>query len=434
MWARVAAQSFGGPAGQIAVMHRIVVEEKRWVSEERFLHALSYCMLLPGPEAQQLATYLGWLMHRTRGGLVAGTLFVLPGALAMLTLSFVYVHFHETPLLAGLFYGLKPAVMAVVAEAVLRLGRKSLLRSWHFAAAALAFAGLFLFDLPFPSIIAAAALLGLVAGRLAPGPLPEPAAPGAERVADLAARERQPSFGRSLRVLAVGLTLWWIPPLLLFATFGRDHVLFDQAIFFSQAAVLTFGGAYAVLTYIGQEAVSTFAWLTPREMLDGLGLAETTPGPLIMVVQFVAFLGAWRHPGSLEPATAAVLGSLVTTWVTFVPSFLWIFLGAPYIEALRGNRALRDALSGITAAMVGVILNLASFFSLHTLFAEVDRPSWGPFHLQVPVWNSLDPAMIVIGLFAFVALFRWKAGLGVTLAASSLLGLLFFLGSRVLSN
>lgn len=425
VWIRVALQSFGGPAGQIAVMHRIVVDEKRWVSEERFLHALSYCMLLPGPEAQQLAIYLGWLLHRTAGGLLAGVLFVLPGMFAILGLSLVYVFFRDTPLLAGLFYGLKPAVLAVVVEALWRIGRKALLRPWHLAAAAAAFSAIFFFDIPFPAIIAGAALAGLwLGGSGHPAPADGKAGEG---VADTAARASSPSFGRSLRVLLIGLLVWGTPPLLLLAWLGRDHVVLDQAVFFSQAAVVTFGGAYSVLAYIGQEAVSTYGWLSPREMLDGLGLAETTPGPLIMVVQFVAFLGAYRQPGALEPLTSALLGSLVTTWVTFVPSFLFIFLGAPYIEALRGNVRLRDALSGITAAVVGVILNLAVFFSLHTLFAEVTRIEAFPFVLQVPELASLDPFLLLISIFAFVALFYAKLGMGKTLAISSLAGLLITL-------
>jgi len=438
VWARVAAQSFGGPAGQIAVMHRLVVEEKRWVSDERFLHALSYCMLLPGPEAQQLATYLGWLMHRTRGGLLAGILFVLPGMFAILALSILYVSYHDTVWLAGIFYGLKPAVMAVVVEAVLRIGKKALLQRWHYLAAGLAFAAIFFFDVPFPAIVLAAALTGLLAGRLSPAhleaappnsppklpPRSPPNLNGPERIAHAAALRLRPSAWRSLRVLGTCLLLWSVPPLLLAFWLGRDHVVVDQAIFFSQAAVVTFGGAYAVLAYIGQQAVGTFGWLTPPEMLDGLGLAETTPGPLIMVVQFVAFLGAYRHPGTLDPLLAGILGSLVTTWVTFVPSFLWIFLGAPYIEALRDQRTLRDALSGITAAVVGVILNLALFFSLHTLFREVQKVGWGPLSLQLPTWASLDPWALAIAVFAFVALLRYRLGMAKTLAASSLAGLL----------
>ena len=424
VWTRVALQSFGGPAGQIAVMHRIVVDEKRWVSEERFLHALSYCMLLPGPEAQQLAIYLGWLLHRTAGGLLAGVLFVLPGMIAILGLSLVYVFFRDTPLLAGLFYGLKPAVMAVVVEALWRIGRKALLRPWHLAAAVAAFCALFFFDIPFPAVIAGASLAGLLLGG---SELKTSAGDQREGLADTAARASSPSLWRSLRVLLIGLLVWSTPPLLLLGWLGRDHVVLDQAVFFSQAAVVTFGGAYSVLAYIGQEAVSTYGWLSPREMLDGLGLAETTPGPLIMVVQFVAFLGAYRHPGTLDPLSSALLGSFITTWVTFVPSFLFIFLGAPYIEALRGNVRLRDALSGITAAVVGVILNLAVFFSLHTLFADVKRIEAFPFVLQVPVLASLDPFLLLIAAFAFVALFYAKLGMGKTLAISSLAGLLITL-------
>jgi chromate transporter len=429
VWARVAAQSFGGPAGQIAVMHRILVEEKRWVSEERFLHALSYCMLLPGPEAQQLATYLGWLLHRTRGGLLAGILFVLPGAVVMLALSLLYVSYRDAWLLAGLFYGMKPAVVAVVAEAVARIGRKALAGRWQWIVAALSFAAIFFCDLPFPAIVAGAALAGLLAGRSATatagGDPPEAAAAGVADRAALAGRPASP--GRSLRVLAIGLFAWCLPPLLLYAWLGRDHVLLDQAFFFSQAAVVTFGGAYAVLAYVGQEAVGGFGWLSPREMLDGLGLAETTPGPLILVVQFVAFLGAYRHPGALDPLTAGILGSALTTWATFVPSFVFIFLGAPYVEALRHNRRWRDALAGITAAVVGVILNLALFFALHTLFAEVRNGQWSLFRLPVPVWSSLDGASLALAAFAFAALFRFKLGMGKTLAASSLAGLVIYL-------
>lgn len=415
VWARIAVQSFGGPAGQIAVMHRIVVEEKKWVSEERFLHALSYCMLLPGPEAQQLAIYLGWLLHRTRGGLVAGILFVLPGVAAILALSFLYVFYRDTWLIAGLFYGLKPAVLAVVAEATVRIGRRALVRTWQRAVAAGAFVAIFALALPFPLILALAALAGLVAASCKGAPLP---------AAVLAEEEIAPAPWRWLRVLASGLLLWSGPPLICWLWLGREHVLVDQALFFSKAAVITFGGAYAVLAYIGQQAVETYGWLSPGEMLDGLGLAETTPGPLILVVQFVAFLGAYRHPGSLDPLTCAIFGSLLTVWVTFVPSFLWIFLGAPYIEKLRGNARLSAALSGITAAVVGVIANLALFFALHTLFHRVNQVLLGPIRLDVPVFSTWDPALVAIAVFAFVALFLWKLGMGKTLALSSLIGLL----------
>ncbi|HET9227055.1 MAG TPA: chromate efflux transporter, partial [Thermoanaerobaculia bacterium] len=360
VWLRVAVQSFGGPAGQIAVMHRILVDEKRWVDEPRFLHALNYCMLLPGPEAQQLAIYLGWLLNRTPGGLVAGILFVLPGFLSILALSILYAGFQETVLVTGLFFGLKPAVMAVVVEAVVRIGKRALRNRVMVGFAAAAFILIFFFEVPFPVIVVGAGLAGWLGGRFIP-------APEAEEVRV----HVKPSWGRAVRVLAVCLTLWIVPLLVLIGIFGREHVLVREGIFFSQMSLVTFGGAYAVLAYVGQQAVETYGWLTAGEMLDGLGMAETTPGPLIQVVQFVGFLGAFRHPGGLDPWTAAILGSLVTTWVTYVPCFLWIFLGAPYIEALRGKKGLSRALAGITAAVVGVILNLAVWFSLHVLFAEV---------------------------------------------------------------
>jgi len=429
VWVQVALQSFGGPAGQIAVMHRILVDEKRWISESRFLHALNYCMLLPGPEAQQLATYIGWLLNRTLGGLAAGILFVLPGAVAILLLSILYAGFQDTAFVAALFYGLKPAVMAVVVEAVFRIGRRALKSSALVGIAVLAFVAIFFFAVPFPVIVAAAALAGWLGGRFLPNLFPpaQPHGPGSSAaeevpIADAQATRVRPSLGRSLRILAVCLVLWFTPLLVLFGLFGRDHVLIQEGVFFSKAAVVTFGGAYAVLAYIGQQAVETYGWLRPGEMLDGLGLAETTPGPLIMVVQFVGFLGAYRHPGPLDPLTAGMLGAAVTTWVTFVPCFLWIFLGAPYIEALRGNRSLSSALTGITAAVVGVIFNLAVWFSLHTLFGRVAEVHQGPLRLLIPDVRTLDPAALVIAAGAFLALFRWKLGMLKTLAASAAAG------------
>jgi chromate transporter len=440
VWTLVALQSFGGPAGQIAVMHRILVEEKRWVSESRFLHALNYCMLLPGPEAQQLATYIGWLLHRTLGGLVAGILFVLPGFLSILVLSILYAIYGETTFVSGLFFGLKPAVMAVVVEAVVRIGRRTLKTRVLQILAGTAFIAIFFLDVPFPAIVAAAGLAGWLGGRLLPEQFPaaQPHAPGgahgteAVPVVDSLVHQARPSLGRSLRILAVGLTLWFLPLLALIALFGSGHVLVQQGIFFSKAAVVTFGGAYAVLAYVGQQAVETYGWLRPGEMLDGLGMAETTPGPLIMVLQFVGFMGAYRLAEGLDPLTAGILGSIVTTWVTFVPCFLWIFLGAPYIERLRGNRSLSTALTGITAAVVGVILNLAVWFSLHTLFGQVDEVRRLGVRLQVPVWSTLDPAALVIAAFAFLALFRWKLGLLQTLAASAAAGLVWVLVLRPL--
>jgi chromate transporter len=438
VWVQVALQSFGGPAGQIAVMHRILVEEKRWVSESRFLHALNYCMLLPGPEAQQLATYIGWLLNRTPGGLAAGILFVLPGALAILALSILYAGYRDVAFVSALFFGLKPAVMAVVVEAVVRIGRRALKNGLLVGIAALAFVFIFFFEVPFPAIVAGAGLAGWLGGRFAPerfsaAPAHAPGTASVEEdlpVADSQVHRVRPSLARSLGILALGLPLWFGPLLALYALLGPEHAVVQEGIFFSKAAVVTFGGAYAVLAYIGQQAVETYGWLGPGEMLDGLGLAETTPGPLIMVVQFVGFLGAYRHPGGLDPLLAGVLGSAVTTWVTFVPCFLWIFLGAPYIEALRGNRALSSALTGITAAVVGVILNLAVWFALHTLFGEVDEVRRAGLRLLVPVWSTLDPAALVIAMGAFLALFRWKIGMLKTLAASAAAGLVWWLIAR----
>ena len=436
VWTLVALQSFGGPAGQIAVMHRILDEERRWISEHRFLHALNYCMLLPGPEAQQLAIYIGWLLNRTPGGLAAGILFVLPGFLTILALSILYVGFRDTTFVSALFFGLKPAVMAVVVEAVFRIGRRALKTRVLVGLAVAAFIAIFFLEIPFPAIVAAAGLMGWLGGRLLPREFPaaQPHAPGgsqepeATALADALVDRVQPSLGRSVRILAIFLTLWFVPLLLLFFLFGRDHVLVEQGIFFSKAAVVTFGGAYAVLAYVGQQAVETYGWLRPGEMLDGLGMAETTPGPLIMVLQFVGFLGAYRLAGGLDPLVAGVLGAVVTTWVTFVPCFLWIFLGAPYVELLRGNRALSTALASITAAVVGVIFNLAVWFSLHTLFKNVREVHGMGLRLLVPDWSTISPGALVIAILAFLALFRWKLGMLKTLALSAVAGLLWFLG------
>ncbi|HEX9944955.1 MAG TPA: chromate efflux transporter [Thermoanaerobaculia bacterium] len=437
-WISVALQSFGGPAGQIAVMHRILVEEKQWISEPRFLHALNYCMLLPGPEAQQLAIYIGWLLNRTPGGLAAGILFVVPGFLAILVLSILYASLRDTALVSALFFGLKPAVMAVVVEAVVRIGRRALKTRALVGIAAAAYAAIFFLEVPFPAIVAAAGVLGWLGGKIVPEqfPVAQPhTSSGSQRVRDIAVADAQvdrvrPSLARSLRVLAVGLTLWFVPLLGLIALFGREHVLVQEGIFFSKAAVVTFGGAYAVLAYVGQQAVETHGWLRPGEMLDGLGLAETTPGPLIMVLQFVGFLGAYRLAGGMDPLLAGILGSVVTVWVTFVPCFLWIFLGAPYIELLRGNRSLSTALTGLTAAVVGVIFNLAVWFSVHTLFRHVGESRRMGVRLLVPDWSTMDPGAVVIAVGAFFALFRWKLGMLKTLALSAAAGFIWFLGVR----
>ncbi|MBU0659087.1 MAG: chromate efflux transporter, partial [Alphaproteobacteria bacterium] len=420
IWARIAALSFGGPAGQIAVMHRILVEEKRWIGEERFLHALNYCMLLPGPEAQQLAIYIGWLLHKTRGGLIAGALFVLPGFLAILALSYLYVLLGQLPLIEGIFFGLKAAVLAVVVQAVVRVGSRALKNNVMRGIAVAAFVAIFFLDAPFPLIVLAAGVGGYIGGRSG---LPQFKGGGGHGPAngdivhdrDTALGEAlpdhaRPNLGWSLRICAILSFLWLAPVAGLFLILGPDSVFTHIATFFSQMAVVTFGGAYAVLAYVAQEAVGTFGWLRPGEMLDGLGMAETTPGPLIMVTQFVGFLAAFRDAGTMAPLLAATLGAILTTWVTFVPCFLWIFAGAPFIERLRGNKALSAALTAITAAVVGVIFNLAIWFAIHTLFGQTMavRSPTGSFDVPVPA--SINTAAVVLAVAAAVAIFRFKLG------------------------
>lgn len=431
VWAKIGLLSFGGPAGQVALMHKELVEKRKWIDEARFLHALNYCMLLPGPEAQQLATYIGWLMHKTKGGLLAGLFFVLPGFVSILALSMLYASFRELPAVAAVFFGLKAAVLAVVVEAVLRIGKRALKSRLMVGVAAAAFLAIFLLEVPFPLIVLGAGLFGFLGSRVLPAKFPSPAVikdtGEHETVMDhMAARgdlaHTRASFGKAVRVIIVCSILWALPFALIAATAGTASVYFTEGVFFSKAAVVTFGGAYAVLAYIAQRAVETYGWLRPGEMLDGLGLAETTPGPLIMVVQFVGFLGAYRDPGTLSPLLAGVLGSLITVWVTFAPCFLWIFLGAPYIEALRGSRPLHAALSTITAAVVGVILNLSVWFAVHTVFHEVSDVRIGPLHVLSPTWASIDLAAAVLAAAAMVAMFRFKLSLPKTLAASALLG------------
>jgi len=437
VWARIAALSFGGPAGQIAVMHRILVDEKRWIGEERFLHALNYCMLLPGPEAQQLATYIGWLLHRTRGGLVAGGLFVLPGFLAILGLSYVYVLLGRVPLVEGLFFGLKAAVLAVVLQAVVRVGSRALKNGVMRGIAAAAFVAIFFLDAPFPLIVLAAGIGGYIGGRSGHpafrgggGHGPAASAPVHDR--DSALGEMLPDHARpnlrwSLQISGAFLLLWLAPVAAMLALLGPDDVFSRVALFFSQMAVVTFGGAYAVLAYVAQEAVGTYGWLRPGEMLDGLGLAETTPGPLIMVTQFVGFLAAFRDAGTLPPLLAATLGAVLTTWVTFMPCFLWIFAGAPFVERMRGNKALSAALTAITAAVVGVILNLALWFGIHTLFAQVRAVPFAGGSIDLPVIASLDPAALLLALAAGVALFRLKAGVLPVLIGCAVVGAAYIL-------
>jgi chromate transporter len=437
VWARVAALSFGGPAGQIAVMHRIVVEEKRWIGEQRFLQALNYCTLLPGPEAQQLAIYIGWLMHKTKGGLVAGTLFVLPGLLAIMALSWIYVLLGKVTLVQGLFFGLKAAVLVIVIEAVLRVGRRALRNDTMRAIAAAAFIALFFFDVPFPIIILIAGLIGYLGGRAG---MPVFLAGGGhgkvgdKQISDADSllgeetpEHAKPNIRWSLSITAVFLALWLFPVALLLVTLGNGNVFTDIALFFSKMAVVTFGGAYAVLAYVAQQAVDHYRWVTAGEMLDGLGMAETTPGPLIMVTQFVGFLAAWRAPGAMPPLLAATLGGVLTTWVTFTPCFLWIFFGAPFVEALRANKSLGAALGAITAAVVGVILNLAVWFALHVLFAKLIPVHFLGTSVDLPILTSVNLPSLVLSIAAAIAIFRFRLGMIPVLLASSLAGVLYFL-------
>jgi chromate transporter len=428
-WFAISLQTFGGPAGQIAVMQRELVDERRWISQRRFLHAMNYCMLLPGPEAQQLATYVGYLLHRTRGALVAGGLFVLPGLVALLGLSAIYAAFGTTTAVLALFAGLAPAVLAIVAQAVVRVGQRSLNSPALVALAVAAFLALALFGVPFPVVVAAAGLAGWALGRWRPAALPTKSKAAAAAagpppvISDDALHSESPTARRTLKVLAVGALAWGVPVLAVVLATGTDSVFAQQSGLFSVAAVTTFGGAYAVLSFIAQQAVSVYGWLSPREMVRGLALAETTPGPLIMVVVWVAFLAAFRQPGGLDPWVAAVLASLLVTWVTFVPSILFVLLGAPWMERLRGNRALSAALTGISAAVVGVIANLAAFFAINTLFDETVPVDAGPLHLQLPDPGSLRPVAVVIALVSAVLIFRVKWSVLRTLGVCAVLGL-----------
>ena len=438
VWMRIAALSFGGPAGQIAVMHRILVEEKRWIGESRFLHALNYCMLLPGPEAMQLATYFGWLLHGVRGGLVAGCLFVLPGFLSILALSVLYASFQEATLVQALFFGIKAAVLAIVIEALLRIGKRAL-KTWPmYLIAASAFVAIFVFDAPFPLIIAMAALVGFLGGRFDPGRflvIKAHETPDDEKdsstdaVLEAGDSDRiQPTWRGALRTALTWGSLWAAPIIALLLLVGPDHVFTELAVFFSKLAVVTFGGAYAVLAYMAQEAVQTYGWLAPGEILDGLGMAETTPGPLIQVVQFVGFLGGYRDAGMMGPVASGVVASVIVTWVTFAPCFLWIFLGAPFIEKLRGVKLLTAALSAVTAAVVGVILNLAIWVALHVVFARLDEVSGYGASLLVPDISSIDIASVVIAAAALVAMLRFKVGMLTVLLVSAAVGAAYYLG------
>ena len=412
-WLKLGFISFGGPTGQIAIMHTELVERRRWIGEQRFLHALNYCMLLPGPEATQLATYCGWLLHRTRGGIAAGVLFVLPSAVLLWLLSYVYVTYGQLPWLAAAFAGLKPAVTAIVVAATLRIGRKALKNAVLWGLAALAFVAIFFFHVPFPVIIGVAGLIGFAGGKSRPDWFPasggHAAASSGSVIDDAGAtiEHTRPSLARAVRVTVVSIALWCLPILLLGLSLGWGSTQAKEAIFFSKAAMVTFGGAYAVLPYVAQQAVKHFQWLSAPQMLDGLGLAETTPGPLIMVVQFVGFLGGWQHPGNLSPLASATLGAAITTWTTFVPCFFWIFLGAPYIEHMRGNMAVSRTLTAVTAAVVGVVTNLAVWFAGHALFPNSRIELGGAARVV-----ELRPDYVAIGVAvaAFVAMHRFKLG------------------------
>jgi chromate transporter len=406
VWAKIGVLSFGGPAGQIALMHRMLVEERRWIGHERFLHALNFCMLLPGPEAMQLATYVGWRLHGTLGGLAAGLLFVLPGAAVVLALSIAYAWYGQVPVVEATLVGVKAAVLVIVIEALIKVSRRALHRPHDWAIAAAAFIAIFFFAIPFPLIIAVAALLGYVLALVVPVPVPAPL-------------DSPPvPFTQTLRTASLWLAIWIVPLVAVSAAFSGTPVIADISLFFSKLAVVTFGGAYAVLAYMAQQAVETYGWLNAGEMLDGLGLAETTPGPLILVTEFVGFLGAYRNGG--EPALAfGLLGAAVTLWATFAPCFLWIFVGAPYVERLASNAKLAGALRGVTAAVVGVILNLSLWFALHVIFARVTAEAYGPLRLWLPDPASFDPLAAALAVLAAILLLALRFGILTTLAITA---------------
>jgi len=415
-WLKLGFISVGGPTGQIAIMQTELVEKKKWISQSRFLHALNFCMLLPGPEAQQLAIYIGWLLHKIRGGIVAGALFVIPSIFVLWTLSYIYAAFGNLPWIAAIFYGLKPAVTAIVLVAVIRIGRKALKNEVMWVLAVLAFVAIYFFKVPFPAIVLGAGVIGFVGGLFWKSKFETSSKQNAETTLSVISDEQEspphtrPNLQRAVLISFVCLILWLAPTILTGILRGWDSTLFKEGLFFSKAAVVTFGGAYAVLPYVAQQALFHYGWLKAGQMMDGLGLAETTPGPLIMVLQFVGFMGAWQHPEGLSPLLAATLGALLTTWATFTPCFLWIFVGGPHIEQLRGNEKLTSALSAVTAAIVGVILNLAVWFALHVFF-----PSAG----------VIDWFAIALCAAAFVAMLRYKIDIIPVVLASAMLGVIY---------
>lgn len=414
IWGQVAAHSFGGPAGQISVIHQLVVEEKKIVDEDRFLHALNFCMLLPGPEAQQLATYMGWLMSKWKGGLIAGGLFILPGFLSILALSYIYVHFNDVSLVQGIFYGIKPAIIAVVLAALYRISKKSLKSTFYWALAVLAFISLFFLNLPFPAVVIGAGLLGAIYGRYF----------NSHKIEDVKNFEK-PSIKQTLKTFFTWLSIWFAPVALTVLILGPASTLHSINLFFSKMSLVTFGGAYAALSYVAQQGVEVFGWIKSGEMLDGLALAETTPGPLIQVVQYVGFMGAYRFPDSLSPNMSAFVGSVLTTWMTFAPCFLFIFTFAPYIEFIRGQKLFSDALSAITASVVGVIFNLSLWFVLNTLFLDSSKVENGILNFSYPNVSSYDLYACVICATALIMQFKFKAGLFKILGVSTLLGIIF---------
>lgn len=439
-WMKLGFISFGGPAGQIAIMHRELVDKRRWLSDERFLHALNYCMLLPGPEAQQLAIYIGWLMHRTLGGVVAGAFFVIPSIFILLALSYIYAAYGNVPVVAGVLAGFKPVVVAIVVEAVVKIGGRALKGYAHILIAALAFVSIYFLHVPFPLIVAAAAIIGFLGVRYAPDVfVRKPKAKKPETNAEEGGRASDelplvisdtapppahtlPDRRRTIKILAVGTVMWLMPFLVLGLLLGFDSLHSQEYRFFTQAALVTFGGAYAVLAYVTQALTTApYNWLTQTQAVDGLALAETTPGPLIMVLQFIGFMTAWNNPGVMDQTASAILGALIATYVTFLPSFMFIFLGAPYIEVLRGNESLTGALAGVTAAVVGVILNLALVFGAAVIFPD-------------GVGGSIDWFSAAVTIAAFIALYRFKADVLWVVLTGGLIGLFWTLFWRIFSS
>ena len=436
IWARIAALSFGGPAGQISVMHRTLVDEQNWLGEKRFLHALNYCMLLPGPEAQQLATYIGWLMHGLRGGLLAGGLFILPGFLSILILSIVYSEFGQLNLVEGLFFGLQAAVLAIILQALITIAKRVLHNRLLLTIAIASFIGIFMLDISFPIIVLGAALFGYLASKTSWRDLfsaPEHGQSSADTntntapiIDEVLPTHAQVNKRWSIKIGLIFLSLWLLPILLLVAFLGQQHIFSEIALFFSKMAVVSFGGAYAVLAYVAQEGVTGYGWLTPAEMLDGLGMAETTPGPLIQVVQFVGYLGGYREALGLSPLQSGLIAAVITTWVTFIPCFLWIFVGAPYVEILRKNEKIAAALTAVTAAVVGVILNLAIWFAIHALFNRVETVKWFGLNFELPTLASIDFSQLLLCVLAFAMIFWLKLKTFTALLICAVAGMLWF--------